>query len=59
MEFDNQGSGRAGKLTFTQEEEREILELSKQPDIYERFASSIAPSIFGFKGSIKIFFFFS
>lgn len=32
---------------FTQEEEEEFIELSRMPDLYERFAKSIAPSIYG------------
>lgn len=32
----------------SKEEEKEILELSKDPNIYNRFIASIAPSIFGY-----------
>ncbi|KAF9737397.1 minichromosome maintenance protein 5 [Paraphaeosphaeria minitans] len=38
-----------GSLTFTEEEEQEFLELSRRRDIYEVFASCIAPSIYGNK----------
>ena len=50
METDAEGGGRGGKRTFTPAEETQMLELSRRPDIYERFAASIAPSIFGFNG---------
>ncbi|KAJ3121152.1 minichromosome maintenance protein 5 [Nowakowskiella sp. JEL0407] len=39
-------AGRSGR-TFTEEEEEEFLEMSRRPDLYEQFANSIAPSIFG------------
>jgi len=48
MLLDNLGSGRSGKATFTEEEEEEMLTLSRDPQIYEQFSTSIAPSIFGF-----------
>ncbi|ORX71359.1 MCM-domain-containing protein [Linderina pennispora] len=35
------------KRIFTPEEEREMTALSRTPGIYEKFASSIAPSIYG------------
>lgn len=38
-----------GNATFTEEEEQEFLELSRRPDLYEAFANSIAPSIYGNK----------
>ncbi|GEQ66604.1 hypothetical protein JCM33374_g267 [Metschnikowia sp. JCM 33374] len=34
-------------LTFTEEEEEEFLRLSRMPNLYETFAKSIAPSIYG------------
>ncbi|CDR43656.1 CYFA0S12e02916g1_1 [Cyberlindnera fabianii] len=37
----------AGNVIFTEEEEEEFLELSRRPDLYEAFAKSIAPSIYG------------
>jgi DNA replication licensing factor MCM5 len=33
--------------SFTDEKEREFIALSQTPNFYERFASSIAPSIYG------------
>ncbi|GMM28545.1 MCM DNA helicase complex subunit [Martiniozyma asiatica (nom. inval.)] len=32
---------------FTEEEEEQFIELSRTPDLYEKFAKSIAPSIYG------------
>ncbi|KAH0171316.1 MCM-domain-containing protein, partial [Aureobasidium melanogenum] len=36
-----------GGAHFTEEEEQEFLEMSRRPDLYERFAECIAPSIYG------------
>ncbi|KAL2010708.1 hypothetical protein VTN00DRAFT_6515 [Thermoascus crustaceus] len=36
-----------GNAIFTEEEEQEFLEMSRRPDLYEAFAKSIAPSIYG------------
>lgn len=36
-----------GGAHFTEEEEHEFLEMSRRPDLYERFAECIAPSIYG------------
>ncbi|KAI9781335.1 MAG: minichromosome maintenance protein 5 [Peltula sp. TS41687] len=36
-----------GNVIFTEEEEQEFLEMSRRPDLYEVFASCIAPSIYG------------
>ena len=41
-----------GSAVFSEEEEQEFLELSRRPDLYEVFASCIAPSIYG-SGDIK------
>lgn len=38
-----------GGAHFSEEEEQEFLELSRRPDLYERFAECIAPSIYGNK----------
>ncbi len=35
------------ELELTEEEEREIIELSKEPKLYEKIVNSIAPSIYG------------
>ena len=36
-----------GAAIFSEEEEQEFLEMSRRPDLYEVFASCIAPSIYG------------
>jgi len=36
-----------GSAIFTEEEEQEFLEISRNPRLYEIFANSIAPSIYG------------
>ena len=36
-----------GQVSFTSEEEAEIKEFAQEPGVYEKFAASIAPSIFG------------
>jgi DNA replication licensing factor MCM5 len=51
MEVDLDATSR-GKRTFTPAEETRFIELSRRPDIYKVFASSIAPSIFGNDGTI-------
>lgn len=38
-----------GGAVFSEEEEQEFLEMSRRPDLYERFAECIAPSIYGNK----------
>ncbi|KAF2153351.1 MCM-domain-containing protein [Myriangium duriaei CBS 260.36] len=38
-----------GGAIFSEEEEQEFLEMSRRPDLYERFADCIAPSIYGNK----------
>ncbi|MCD6414468.1 MAG: minichromosome maintenance protein MCM, partial [Candidatus Diapherotrites archaeon] len=37
------------ELELTPEEEKEIIKLSKDPEIYEKIIQSIAPSIYGYK----------
>ncbi len=37
------------QITITEEEKKEILDLSKDPKIYERMIESIAPSIYGYE----------
>lgn len=51
LEVDREGAGGFGARNFTAEEEEEFEKLAKQPDIYEKFARSIAPSIFGNTGA--------
>lgn len=46
-----EGSGRSAKRQFTQEEQAEMLDLSRQPDIINRITESIAPSIFRNNGA--------
>ncbi|KAG9243924.1 MCM2/3/5 family-domain-containing protein [Calycina marina] len=41
-----------GNAIFTEEEEQEFQEMSRRPDLYQVFASCIAPSIYG-NGDIK------
>ena len=36
-----------GNAVFSEEEEQEFLEMSRRPDLYDVFASCIAPSIYG------------
>ncbi|GAA5888758.1 hypothetical protein JCM5296_000094 [Sporobolomyces johnsonii] len=47
LEVDREGAGGGGVRNFTAEEEEEFEKMAKQPGIYEKFARSIAPSIFG------------
>ncbi len=49
LEIDQHNSGR-GKPHFTDAEEEEYIRMSRQPDLYETLASSLAPSIFGNEG---------
>lgn len=37
------------ELDITEEEERKIREMAKDPEIYEKITASIAPSIYGYK----------
>ncbi|KAG1149935.1 hypothetical protein G6F37_002182 [Rhizopus arrhizus] len=46
LEVDQHNNGR-GKPHFTDAEEEEYIRMSRQPDVYETLASSLAPSIFG------------
>ncbi|MBA7521788.1 hypothetical protein ES705_13899 [subsurface metagenome] len=38
-----------GEIEITEADEREIMELKKQPDVYEKLIRSIAPSIYGYE----------
>ncbi|GAU97634.1 hypothetical protein RvY_08898-2 [Ramazzottius varieornatus] len=52
MEVDREGSGRSGSLIghmFSAEEEQEYRALAADPQVYEKIARSIAPSIFGYQ----------
>jgi DNA replication licensing factor MCM5 len=45
---ETEGPGRAaGNMTFSSEEEEKFRRMASDPEIYERIAKSIAPSIFG------------
>ncbi|KAG0750291.1 hypothetical protein G6F57_003256 [Rhizopus arrhizus] len=46
LEVDQHNNGR-GKPHFTDAEEEEYIRMSRQHDLYETLASSLAPSIFG------------
>ncbi|KND00835.1 MCM DNA helicase complex subunit MCM5 [Spizellomyces punctatus DAOM BR117] len=46
MQVDVDGNGR-GTRTFTEEEEEEFLHMARRENMYEEFAASIAPSIYG------------
>lgn len=46
LELDTDGTGR-GSRNFTAEEEEEFGAMARGENFYERFAGSIAPSIFG------------
>ncbi|KAK4050316.1 minichromosome maintenance protein 5 [Microbotryomycetes sp. JL221] len=46
LELDSDGTGR-GTRNFTAEEEEEFSQMSRGDNFYERFANSIAPSIYG------------
>ncbi|GAA99080.1 uncharacterized protein L969DRAFT_87124 [Mixia osmundae IAM 14324] len=47
LEIDADGENAGSRKTFTPEEEEEFGSMSRQDGFYERFASSIAPSIYG------------
>lgn len=55
LEIDTDGTGR-GSRNFTAEEEQEFAEMARGEGFYERFAGSIAPSIFGNGGKFLPFF---
>lgn len=40
-------TGRSNQTTFSDAEEEEFIAMARDPDFYERFSRSIAPSIFG------------
>lgn len=49
IKIDEKGCGFSSSLSITQEEEELFRRLAASPNIYERIAKSIAPSIFGFE----------
>jgi DNA replication licensing factor MCM5 len=50
LEIDTDGSGR-GTGSFTPEEEDEFAAMARSDNFYDKFAQSIAPSIFGSLGT--------
>ncbi|GAA5847907.1 hypothetical protein JCM9279_003486 [Rhodotorula babjevae] len=52
LEIDREGASGSSIRNFTAEEEEEFEKMGKESDIYDKFARSIAPSIFG-NGDIK------
>lgn len=46
LELDSTGLGHMG-VSYSPEEEEQLLELSRQPDLYDKIVRSIAPSISG------------
>ncbi|KUF94267.1 hypothetical protein AM588_10009829 [Phytophthora nicotianae] len=46
IEIDEEGAGRA-KATFSPAEEEKFHEMARDPKLYEKLATSIAPSIYG------------
>jgi len=49
IQVDNMGAGRSSSVPITSEDEELFRRLAASPNIYERIARSIAPSIFGFE----------
>lgn len=49
LQIDQHNSNR-GRPVFTDAEEEEYIRMSRQDNLYETFAASIAPSIFGNTG---------
>ena len=47
IQLEMDGSGRSGKVDYTQKEEEEFRALAAAPDCHERIIKSIAPSIYG------------
>lgn len=47
IHIETEGPGRSGSQPFTAEEEELFRNLASSPNIYERIAKSIAPSIYG------------
>ncbi|ODN98304.1 minichromosome maintenance protein 5 (cell division control protein 46) [Cryptococcus wingfieldii CBS 7118] len=47
IELDTSATSTSGSRVFTPEEEEEFQQLARSDALYERFANSVAPSIFG------------
>ena len=52
IELDSSLSSAPGSKAFTPEEEEEFQQLGRSDNLYERFASSVAPSIYGNLGEL-------
>ena len=51
MQVDQDGNSRLGR-SFAQEEEEEFIKMSRDERVFEKFSSSIAPSIYGSEGAV-------
>jgi hypothetical protein len=49
MQADLDGSSRTGRA-FTEAEEDEFINMAREPDFFEKFSNSVAPSIYGHPG---------
>lgn len=49
MQADLDGSSRTGRA-FTEAEEDEFIRMAREPDFFEKFSNSVAPSIYGHAG---------
>lgn len=56
MQVDVDGNSRTGR-TFTEQEEEDYIRMSKDENIFQKFANSIAPSIYGSEGRCFLFLF--
>lgn len=50
MQADLDGSSRTGR-SFTEAEEDEFIRMAREPDFFEKFSNSVAPSIYGHPGT--------
>lgn len=51
MQAELDGSSRAGRA-YTEAEEDEFIKMAREPNFYERFTASVAPSIYGHPGIV-------
>ena len=49
MQADLDGSSRTGR-SFSEAEEDEFIRMAREPEFFEKFANSVAPSIYGHPG---------
>lgn len=47
IQSETSGAGRSDNFHFLPQEERQFVDLAKNPNIYEIITKSIAPSIYG------------